>query len=289
MGEIFLTKKVRLIMIIFAIIFGLISYCLIGEKMSSPEAFKTSMETLDEKKVNVVEMTAITTATSVAIAAVPGDSTTPVADKLMDLSGYLFMITILILCEKYFLTLSGMLVFKILIPIAMVSIIIYLFFGYDKYKRITIKIIALAIALLLAVPGGVRISRIIEETYKTTSEYSIEKAKKEQEEIKEKAKKNDEETKFYKKFANKVSTGVELALSKAESMINQCIDFIAVMLITNLLIPVGIFFLILHMLKMFTGFDYTGRAVLEAQKMNSLLHKKKNQSKALEKIDVENK
>ena len=273
MGHFLKSRTGRIILCIIAVIIGLISFFSIGEKVSSPETFKTTIEKLDEKKINVAEMTAITTGTSVVIGAVPGDATTPVANKLADLSGYLLIVTTLILCEKYLLTLSGMLAFKILIPIAALAIVIYLLSGYERYKGAAVKILAFAIAFFLVVPSSVYVSDKVEEVYEISSEYSIEQAKEDQAEIEAKAKAENAKLKWYDKIVNQLSSGFEIAIDKAENMMNHFIDFMAVMFITNLIIPVGVFFILLKIIKAFTGRDYSGNAISGAKKMNSIIHK----------------
>ncbi len=49
------------------------------------------MEALEEKKITVMEMTAAVAASSIAVAAIPGDATTPLADQIAELGSYLMI------------------------------------------------------------------------------------------------------------------------------------------------------------------------------------------------------
>ena len=59
------------------------------------------IKVLDEQQTNVEKMTAATAVIATALAAVPGDVTTPVANKLIDLSGYLVFVLCAVFLEKY--------------------------------------------------------------------------------------------------------------------------------------------------------------------------------------------
>ena len=98
----------------------------VSDYLSSPEFHAESLASLDEKKVTVMELTAASAAASVAISAVPGDATTPIANQVSELSSYLLLVTGVILLEKILLTLTGYLAFKLLIPIACALVIVSL-------------------------------------------------------------------------------------------------------------------------------------------------------------------
>src|SRR5699024_3694167 len=72
----------------------------VSDFLSSPEFHAGSLASLDEKKVTVMGLTAASAAASVAISAVPGDATTPIANQVSELSSYLLLVTGVILLEK---------------------------------------------------------------------------------------------------------------------------------------------------------------------------------------------
>ena len=65
----------------------------LAELAASPEHNAAALAELDEKKVTVMELTAASAAASVAISAVPGDATTPLANQISQLSSYLLLVT----------------------------------------------------------------------------------------------------------------------------------------------------------------------------------------------------
>lgn len=60
------------------------------------ENHKKTIEALDEKKADILKLTATSAAASTAIAAIPGDATTPIANKLTDLTSYFLIILVVI-------------------------------------------------------------------------------------------------------------------------------------------------------------------------------------------------
>lgn len=56
--------------------------------------------------------------TSALITLLPGDTATPIAEKMADVSGYLLVVLCAIYLEKYLVTITGYVAFTYLIPIA---------------------------------------------------------------------------------------------------------------------------------------------------------------------------
>lgn len=102
------------------LVVALLSALWLAGTVSSPELHAKALAELDEKKITVMELTAATAVTSVAVSAVPGDATTPLASKIADLSSYLLLVVGAIMLEKLLLTMLPYAAFTILIPAACV-------------------------------------------------------------------------------------------------------------------------------------------------------------------------
>ena len=72
----------KLALVAAALVIMLFSMAVLSKAASNPENHKKTIAALDEKKADVLKLTAASAAASTAIAAIPGDSTTPVANKL---------------------------------------------------------------------------------------------------------------------------------------------------------------------------------------------------------------
>ena len=110
--------KYQIIGISSLFVFAIISFAVIAPFASSVDSYEGTISALDEKKDNVLKLTAASTATSVAITFIPGDAATPIAEKLADLSSYFLIVLCAIYLEKYLLTITGFVAFKILIPVS---------------------------------------------------------------------------------------------------------------------------------------------------------------------------
>ena len=83
------------------LLLGVLSFCWAAPFMTQPEIYQRSIDSLQAKQETVLELTAASTAASAAITLLPGDTATPIADKLADLSGYFLIVLCAIFLEKY--------------------------------------------------------------------------------------------------------------------------------------------------------------------------------------------
>lgn len=72
-------KKIAAVLAILAVM--ILSMSVFSKVASDPSNHEKTIEVLDEKKSDVLKLTAATAAASTALAAIPGDATTPVANK----------------------------------------------------------------------------------------------------------------------------------------------------------------------------------------------------------------
>ena len=110
------TKKAALAALL--VLAALLSIFAVGKRASDPTYHQASIDALEEKQETVLELTAASTAASAAITLLPGDTATPIAEKLADLSGYFLIVLCAIFLEKYLLTITSYVSFTILIPTA---------------------------------------------------------------------------------------------------------------------------------------------------------------------------
>lgn len=139
----------------------------------SPE----TIASLDEKKQTVMELTAASTVTSALITLLPGDTATPIAEKMADVSGYLLVVLCAIYLEKYLVTITGYVAFTYLIPIACGLWIFNLIFANATVRKLAAKLAVFGLAISLVVPASVKISDLIGDTYQAQIEATIEDAK----------------------------------------------------------------------------------------------------------------
>ena len=241
----------------------LVSFFGLSRVLSSPEFHAGSIQALDKRKVTVMEMTTATAVSSVAIAAIPGDATTPIADQIAELSGYLLIVTGVIMLEKFLLTLTGCLAFKVLIPIACALGILYQFVPRTALKQMAIRLGAFGLAICFIIPASLRVGDLFEETFQLYQ--TVSDAERATEDIRDAADESSgKETGgisgWFSQIGEQITSGVTEATEKAKEALNHFIDAVAVLVISNCVIPVLVLFAFLWLTKFIVAlpFEYKG-------------------------------
>lgn len=156
--------------IAFLVIVALVFAFPVAGVMGSKETYRGSIEKLDAKAQTVTALVGTTTAASVAISAIPGDTGIPVADKLMDVAADFAIVLGAIYLEKYMLTIFGLAACRVVVPLACALGVGYVLVREDVPWRAglrasAVKLALLALALTLVVPASVQVSNMIEDTF----------------------------------------------------------------------------------------------------------------------------
>ena len=237
---------------ILLIIIALISILGIAPLAKSNKFHNNTIKSLDKKKITVTELTVACAGSSMVLAAIPGDATTPVANKIMDLSSYLLVIIGVIFLEKILLTLTGYVTFTFLIPISCVLLGIYIFWKCDILKKLAIKLSVFGIIIFITVPLSVQISNLIENSYQDT----LNNAKTTEIVAEEQEKDNDDSllSKFKEGISN-IGDNVSELVKKGEQALSNFIDAIAILLITSCFIPIIVLIFLIWIIKMIFGIN----------------------------------
>lgn len=169
--------KKKWIGIVVLLVLAILSFSVGAKYASAPEHHKATIAALDEKKDTVLELTVAATATSALITLIPGDVGTPIAEKVADLSEYLFIVLCAVFLEKYLVTLTGYAAFKLFIPAACVLFAGNLIFQNRSVGRLARRLLAFGICIFLVVPASVKLSDLINNTYHAQIEMTLEEAK----------------------------------------------------------------------------------------------------------------
>lgn len=170
-------NKTKCITAIILLLVAILSVTVVGKYASAPENHQKTIASLDEKKQTVMELTAASTVTSALITLLPGDTATPIAEKMADVSGYLLIVLCAIYLEKYLVTITGYVAFTYLIPIACGLWILNLFFENATVRKLAEKLAVFGLAIFLVVPASVKISDLIGDTYQAQIQETIDEAK----------------------------------------------------------------------------------------------------------------
>ena len=222
---------------------ALVSFFKVADYAASPEVHKETIDALNEKRETVMELTAASTAVSVAITMIPGDAATPIAEKLADLSTCFLLVLSAIYLEKYLVTITGYAAFKVLIPLACGAGIVAVLFRSHMAKQLAAKLAVFGLAIVMVIPASVGISNLIEDTYHSSIQSTIDLALETTEEIEEDADLNaakEEEKKgnIFSELLSTVTETVSVATDKVENVLNHYLEALAILLVTSCVIPI---------------------------------------------------
>ena len=249
MKEKFTSKNIAIT--IALILVAILSVTVISKYATSVDVHSDTLQTLDDKKVTAMELTAGVAATSTAISALPGDAATPVAEQVADLTSPLLLVLCAIYFEKFLLTTVGYISFQFLLPAACVLGIIYVFSDKETIKNLAVKLGIFAVAISIAIPTSVKVTNLIETTFEESISQTYDTA----EEITGEAEKSTEEkdSNGFMNFLKGISKEVTGLAESAKNALSVFIDAIAVLIITTCVIPILVILFFLWLIKMLFG------------------------------------
>lgn len=243
-------KSKRIIATIALILAALFSMVILSAIASSPRLHAQTIKSLDDKQQNVMFITASAATAATALSAVPGDSTTAIADQIMELSGSLLIVVCIIFLEKILLSVFGYVAFGALVPLALIMFSIYIHNHKKQLKIWAIKFLLLALALFMIIPVSVKISDIIEETNEISIEQAVEDAK----DLQNQSERNSKtESNWFKRAVDAVADFATTALNTAKNILGQFINTIATLLVCSIAIPVLVVFALWGIIKFIFG------------------------------------
>lgn len=286
----FTLDKKKYIYIVIWLLIGFLSFTVLGKYASAPESHQATIASFDEKKETVLELTAATTATSALITLLPGDIGTPIAEKVADLSGYLLIVLCAVFLEKYLVTITGYAAFKIFIPAACVLFAANMMVRNRSVDKLARRLLIFGICIFLVVPASVKVSDLIETTYQSQIDATLEDAKSTQEMLEnssavqqemEQAQQSkdpntaqqetgisgifDKAKDALSSAKDSVTTAVENVtisseelVQKVQNSLNHFVEAVAVMLITSCVIPILVLLVFFWLIKVLLDVDISG-------------------------------
>lgn len=271
--------KLQLLLITAPLVLALFSFFVLAKTTSSVAFHQANIESLENKKDKVMELTAASAAASAAITLIPGDVATPIATELADLSSKFVIVICAIYVEKYLLTITGYVTFAILIPISCIIFSIGALLMRPPMFRTSIRIGLLGLAFFCVIPASLGVSRMIENTYHESIEATIESATQTAEEIKAETESIAESapaetesepekpsgiantiggwlnsvTESGRELTENITNSVNQSTEAFRQLFNNMLEAFAVMLVTSCVIPILVLLLFVWMVKLIIG------------------------------------
>lgn len=277
-------KQKKIIFALIPIVIALLSFFVIARFTSSTEFNAKTIQSLDDKKTTVMELTAASTAASAAITLIPGDVGTPIANKLADLSSYFLIVLSAIYLEKYLVTITGYAAFKIFIPVACVLFAVNMAAQNRSIDKLARRLLIFGICIFLVVPTSVKVSDLIEMTYQSQIDATLEDAKSTREMLENSSDSGQEQNEQTQESEMEQTSGVTGLLDKAkdalssakdsvttavgnvtisseelvqkvQDSLNHFVEAVAVMLITSCVIPILVLLVFFWLIKVLLDVD----------------------------------
>lgn len=303
------SKAGRIMMAVIAVAVALVSFFPLAELFSEPSFWTGTVALIDEKCKVILGLVGSSAGASMALGLVPGDMTTPIANKIADVSGYFTIVLAALYLEKYLLPIFAIASFKFLIPAACILFLLQaaLPIAQDVRGRIMVlsgKVAAFALVLLIAIPGGMQIANVIEnthETFNTNSAYeTIDAATQEVQEgtlqnldSGHDADTEEEQQNALLKFldnagkqldnvVHKVGDGAAAVATWASNIINSLIETLVILIVTTCVIPILVFVMLMWFVNILFGMRVNVPAAPKVSKLMGARKRRELQEEAAE-------
>ena len=269
-------KKLQIGFIVALVVLALLSGFVARPHFADTKTWDSTIEVIDQKKGNVLALTASCVALSAGITALPGDTGTPVAEQLAQLSGNLGIVLAVLYLEKYLLTILWSVGLGILIPFALVLFAISLgihgrWSTSTVIRRVATRVLVVAIIGMVLVPASVWVSQKVDETYRVSIEQAQQKAADAADSDSSKASKKKTESTESKNVLEQLADGasglVTSVTSGAKQMtdeivqqVTDLIEGVIVMIVTSCVIPLLVLAAFLWLGHVLLGIDISGPA-----------------------------
>ena len=268
-------KKLQIGFIVALVVLALLSGFVARPHFADTKTWDSTIEVIDQKKGNVLALTTSCVALSAGITALPGDTGTPVAEQLAQLSGNLGIVLAVLYLEKYLLTILWSVGLGILIPFALVLFAVSLgihgrWSTSAVLRRVATRVLVVAVIGMALVPASVWVSQKVDETYQVSTEQTEQKATEASKASSTKSEKKSETTENKNVLeqltdgASSLLTSVtDSAKSMTDKVVQQVTDLIEgviVMIVTSCVIPLLVLVAFLWLGHVLLGIDISGPA-----------------------------
>lgn len=269
-------KKLQIGFIVALVVLALLSGFVARPHFADTKTWDSTIEVIDQKKGNVLALTTSCVALSAGITALPGDTGTPVAEQLAQLSGNLGIVLAVLYLEKYLLTILWSVGLGILIPFSLVLFAVSLgihgrWSTSAVIRRVATRVLVVAIIGMVLVPASVWVSQKVDETYRVSIEQAQQKAADAADSDSSKTSKKKTESTESKNVLEQLADGasglVTSVTSGAKQMtdeivrqVTDLIEGVIVMIVTSCVIPLLVLAAFLWLGHVLLGIDISGPA-----------------------------
>ncbi len=213
---------------------------------------KNSIESIEASSDTVMKLSAATLSTSLAISALPDDFATPLADTLADMNIYFVAILVVLFLEKILIRYGMKAAFTILIPLACFAGILFLTTKKSLLKSLAIRLCVLGLAVAFVVPCNTHITGIVASDLTAYVDETIEETENGAGKLNEAMEGGTEDKTIFEKLSDLFQTAIDDLsdlMLHFQNTIRRCLNSIAILILTNCLMPLLTFFILKWILR----------------------------------------
>lgn len=246
-------KNARLaIRVLVLLLAAVISFFFVTEWVSDMGFVQESLESVEESSRTVMKFSAATLSASLAISALPDDFATPLAENLADMNSYFIAILVVLFLEKILIRYGVELAFAILIPCACVAVAAAILTGKRFLQNFAVRLCALGLVVAFVVPCSTHITSYVAADLTQYVETTIHETEDGADKMNEAMENGDEDKTIFEKLSDLFEVaidGISDLMLHLKNNIRKCMNSIAILILTNCLMPVLTFLVLKWVLK----------------------------------------
>lgn len=229
-----------------------LSFFVVTTVLPETDFVRDSLESIEESSHTVMKFSAATLSTSLAISALPDDFATPLAESLADMNIYFIAILTILFLEKILIQYGIKLAFSILIPCACFAGALSIAIKKKLLKGFAVRLCILGLAAAFVVPCSTHITNIVAADLTTYVNDTITQTEDGANKLNEAMEEGTEDKTVFERLSDLFQTAIhdisDLMLH-FQNTIRRCMNSIAILVLTNCLMPLLTFLILKWILK----------------------------------------
>lgn len=229
-----------------------VSFFIVTAKLPESDFVRDSLESVEDSSDTVMKFSAATLSTSLAISALPDDFGTPLADTLADMNIYFIVILVVLFFEKILIQFGIKAAFTILIPLACLTGAVFVLTKKQLLKGLAVRLCILGLAVALVVPCSTHLSGIVASELTDYVNETIEQTESGADKLEEAMTGGEENRSIFEKLSvlfQSAINDISDLMRHFQNNIRRCMNSIAILILTNCLMPLLTFFILKWILK----------------------------------------
>ena len=229
-----------------------LSFFVATSKLPESGFVRDSVESIEDSSNTVMKLSAATLSTSLAISALPDGFATPLADSLADMNIYFVAILVVLFLEKILIRYGIKAAFSILIPLACFTGMLFTATRKDILKSLAVRLCVLGLAVAFVVPCNTHITKVVASDLTAYVDETIEETENGAGKLNEAMEGGAEDKTIFEKLSGLFQTAIDDLsdlMLHFQNTIRRCLNSIAILILTNCLMPLLTFFVLKWILK----------------------------------------